>query len=144
MIMCSDDNRGNVTNDLHFIRRAVEKSTSTTDAFGTTTADRLRNGLLNKSILSDGRTITVNARDTKTYIPTNITRADGKFTAQSVDAHGQISGQSGAGVIPAIFGRSSQNGALTTLTTNGSATTTWNYTDPTGLLTSKTYAGGDN
>lgn len=136
---------GQVIRSATFQPDSLLRPQSSSDAFGTTSNELLKNGLLNKTTLPDGRTIDITDRDVKTYLPTDITRADGKTMHQDIDAHGQIAAQIGAGVIPAIFGHSAQNGALTSLTTYGStsASTTWDYTGPTGLLTAKTYAGGD-
>jgi len=61
---------GQLIEAMSFTPDALLRGQSAQDAFGTSSADLLGNGIVNKATQSDGRTTQVLSRDAKTYIPT--------------------------------------------------------------------------
>jgi RHS repeat-associated protein len=98
----------------------------------------------------DGRTQSVDETDDKSGVPTTSVRADGGTVHTPVNAKGQQTSQSGAGVLPATFTYDPHSGQLSDITTFTSGTlgttsssdaqdTHFIYDPASGLLTNEQY-----
>ena len=140
---------GSVVTSQSFGYDALNRNTSSTDpVFGTTSETLRLDGSVSGETMPGHAAATVTAADATTEIPTASTRSDGGTDTQAVNTRGQVTSQSGAGLIASTFGYDSATGQLNSLSiypsgTVGSGTaetTQWGYDPASGALTSETMA----
>jgi RHS repeat-associated protein len=143
-------NGGTVTTQS-FGYDALDRNTASTDAFGTTSWTLRLDGSVSGSTLPGHNPSTVTSTDPTTDIPTQATRPDSTTQNQTVNALGQVTSQSGAGLTASGYGYDPNTGQLNDLklypsgdpsNTTGVQETKWKYDDATGALLGKTYADG--
>jgi YD repeat-containing protein len=138
--------------DTHYDYNANGTLKDSTDYTGTTQYTEFQDGT-EKSVQAPGQAAQqVTSINSGTEDPTGVTNPNNSTSSQTENTLGQTTQQSGAGLIASTYGYNA-DGQLTSLTTypggdptnsddEKAATTTWQYDQATGLMTSKTYNDG--
>jgi YD repeat-containing protein len=129
----------------------LRRMISSTDSIGATQYAYFQDGSLRSTTDPAGHVTSQSNLNPLTGAAQTTTRPDGTTQSQTFDSQGDVTSQSGAGVLPATFGYDTTGtGNLTSVTTyqsnvlggSGAATTQWAYDPTTGDLQSETYADG--